>query len=565
MTRILCGFLLALVFVMNAAALSSARIATKSTLNLPATPYRYANVELPAHFKQSGASHDNTPPDNPLTDDGATLGRVLFYDTRLSANNTTSCGSCHVQAHAFADPKPSSKGFHGGLTDRRAMPLVNLRYYPRARFFWDERAGNLEEMVLLPIQNRLEMGQSLPQVVETFSHDAAYPGLFGRAFGDRQITEQRIGRALAQFVRSIVSYQSRYDEGRGRAQSAHDDFDNFTLQENRGKALFMRNCSSCHMKDGNEHFFVPTPANTGLRGNDPNADAGVGDLTLRFADLGSFKAPSLRNVAVTAPYSHDGRFATLDAVIDHYSDTAILDPNIGYMIPVGPLKYTSSEKAALIAFLDTLTDGALLTDPKFSNPFVKHAAAPQGDGVRRAVLIHTTPPPSPPPPPPPSPLSAITERLMSFDADGDLHVSRDELPERMQGLIARGDRNADAVLDVGEIRALVTAASAQPTRASFSPKPFDGLPGVIGDMRLSPEKQERALAILAAHKPLRNANEPIDREIYKAMKSLLDDEEYENFVAAATRLSKTSQTGAGVVAGIPGGVVGGRVGSVVVR
>ena len=155
------------------------------------------------------------------------------------------------------------------------MPLINLRYYPRARFFWDERAGNLEEMVLLPIQNRIEMGQDLKQVVATLARDATYPELFKRAFGDREITEQRIGKALAQFVRSIVSYQSRYDEGRVRAPSAHDDFDNFTLQENRGKALFTRNCSNCHMKDGNEHFFVPTPANTGLRDNNPAADGGA--------------------------------------------------------------------------------------------------------------------------------------------------------------------------------------------------------------------------------------------------------------------------------------------------
>ena len=371
MTRILFGFLLVLVFVLNAAALSSSRLAAKSKLNLPATPYRYANVELPAHFKHPGTTLDNTPVDNPLSDHGATLGRVLFYDTRLSANNTTSCGSCHVQAHAFADPKPSSKGFHGGLTDRRAMPLMNLRYYQRARFFWDERAGNLEEMVLLPIQNRLEMGQDLKRVVDILGRDAAYPGLFGRAFGDREITDQRIGKALAQFVRSIVSYQSRYDEGRAHAQSAHDDFANFTRQENRGKALFMRNCSTCHMKDGNEHFFVPTPANTGLRGDARTADGGVGDVTLRAADLGSFKSPSLRNVGVTAPYGHDGRFATLDALIDHYSDNPIFDPNLGYLIPVGPLTFTASEKVALIAFLNTLTDRTLLTDPRFSNPFVK--------------------------------------------------------------------------------------------------------------------------------------------------------------------------------------------------
>ena len=149
MTRMLLGPAVVLVFVLSASALSTSRPATRATPNLPAAPYRYANARLPAHFAQSGQNHDNTPADNPLTDDGATLGRVLFYDTRLSANNTTSCASCHVQAHAFADPKPFSKGFHGARTDRRAMPLVNVRYYQRARFFWDERAGNLEEMVLL--------------------------------------------------------------------------------------------------------------------------------------------------------------------------------------------------------------------------------------------------------------------------------------------------------------------------------------------------------------------------------------------------------------------------------
>ena len=370
MTRVFIGPLLVLVVVLSAAAQPS-RPTAKGTLNLPATPYRYANVELPAHFTQPGRNDDNTPPDNPLTDDGATLGRVLFYDKRLSANNSTSCASCHVQAHAFADPKGFSTGFHGAITDRRAMPLVNVRYYQRARFFWDERAGNLEEMVLLPVQSRIEMGQDLSRVADTLAQDGTYHKLFARAFGDRQITDQRIGRALAQFVRSLVSYQSRYDEGRGRASSAQDDFDNFTLVENRGKALFMRNCGTCHMKDGNEHFIVPAPANTGLRGKDPKADGGVGDVTLRAMDLGSFKSPSLRNVEVTAPYSHDGRFATLDALIDHYSDNAILDPNVGYMIPVGPLNFTTSEKAALVAFLKTLTDRKFLTDPRYSNPFVE--------------------------------------------------------------------------------------------------------------------------------------------------------------------------------------------------
>jgi cytochrome c peroxidase len=294
---------------------------------------------------------------------------VLFYDTRLSANNQTSCASCHLQAHAFSDPRPASKGFRGALTDRRAMPLVNLRYYERARFFWDERAGNLEEMVLQPIQSRVEMGQDLKMLVQVLERDSVYPDLFKRAFGDPEISERRIGKALAQFVRSMVSYRSRYDKGRARVQSAHADFGNFTRQENRGKALFMRHCSSCHMKDGNEHFFVPTPANTGLRPNTPTADGGVGDVTMRPADLGSFKSPSLRNVEVTAPYGHDGRFATLEAVIDHYSDNPIVEPNLGYVRPVGPLNFTSSEKMALTAFLKTLTDRAFLSDPKFANPF----------------------------------------------------------------------------------------------------------------------------------------------------------------------------------------------------
>ena len=344
------------------------RPAAQATLQLPDIPYRYADLALPPHLN---SKLDNTPSANPLTDSGATLGRVLFYDTRLSANRSTSCGSCHIQAHAFAEPKPVSRGFQGAHTDRRAMPLVNLRYYQRARFFWDERAGSLEEAVVMPIASHIEMGQDLGAISQALARDATNRGLFERAFGDRQITGQRIGDALAQFVRALVSYQSRYDDGRAGVRSVRDDFENFTRQENRGKALFLRNCGSCHMKDENEHFFVPTPANTGLRGTDASADGGVGDVTLRAADMGSFKSPSLRNVEVTAPYGHDGRFATLDALIDHYSDNAISDPNLGYLAPVGPLRFTASEKAALVAFLKTLTDRTFLSDPKFSNPFAE--------------------------------------------------------------------------------------------------------------------------------------------------------------------------------------------------
>jgi cytochrome c peroxidase len=551
-----------------------ARPTAQAALYLPDTPYRYANVELPTHFTQAGRNDDNTPLDNALTDDAATVGRVLFYDTRLSANDTTSCASCHIQAHAFSDPRPASSGFRGALTDRRGMPLVNLRYYQRARFFWDERAGNLEAMVLQPIQSRVEMGQDLKTLVELLSRDSVYPSLFERAFGDPPITEERIGKALAQFVRSMVSYQSRYDEGRARARSAHDDFDTFTRQENRGKALFMRHCSNCHMKGGNEHFFVATPANTGLRPNDPSADGGVGDVTLRAADLGAFKSPSLRNVEVTAPYGHDGRFATLGAVIDQYSENAVFDVNLGYVIPLGPLKFTASEKAALIAFLTTLTDPKFLSDPKFSNPFLRsqHSAAtrhpfsrgatvamiptaiPAAATQRRArpvpaVLITPLPEQAPRQTVPDS--SAVLDRILSFDTNRDDRITRGELPERMEGLVSRGDKNQDGFLTPDEIVALVDT---RPTTVGRGPLTMHGpgsLADVIADLKLPPVTHDQAMEIVNGHSLSSNINDPDSTKLYVAMRELLGDEDYENFVAAAARLRNTAR----VIGGIVGGVV----------
>src|SRR5262245_61431071 len=213
---------------------------TARTLRLPETPYRYADIELPAHFKTRAARRfDNTPRDNPVTDAGATLGRVLFYDTRLSANNTKACGSCHLQSRAFAEPERFSKGFQGKAGDRNAMALGDLRFYPRGRFFWDERARSLEEQALMPIQSKLEMGRDLKDLVKALAKDEHYPGLFRKAFGGEQVTHERVGRAIAQFLRSMVSSQSRYDEGLAKTLSVRDDFENFTALENRGKALFL--------------------------------------------------------------------------------------------------------------------------------------------------------------------------------------------------------------------------------------------------------------------------------------------------------------------------------------
>jgi cytochrome c peroxidase len=343
---------------------------TLRTLRLPDTPYRYADVDLPAHFRTRAARRfDNTPPDNPVTDAGATLGRVLFYDTRLSANNTTACGSCHRQRHAFVDPHRFSKGFDGRLTDRNAPGLVNLRFSPRGRFFWDERARSLEEQVLMPVQSKVEMGQDVTRLTEVLARDDRYTELFRQAFGDDTITRRRVARALAQFVRALVSYQSKYDEGLNEVLSVRDPFPNFTAQENRGKGLFLRACASCHLPGGQDaHFFMIRPRNNGLDADYRTGDGGVGDVTLNGLEVGLFKSPSLRNVEFTAPYMHDGRFATLEAVIDHYSKDVKPHPNLDGRLR-RRLNFTDGEKAALVAFLKTLSDRKFIADPKFSDPF----------------------------------------------------------------------------------------------------------------------------------------------------------------------------------------------------
>jgi cytochrome c peroxidase len=348
----------------------SVKPATERTLRLPDTPYRYADLDLPAHFRTPAARRfDNTPRDNPVTDAGATLGRVLFHDTRLSANNTVACASCHLQSRAFVNRERFSKGFEGKLTDRRAMPLANLRYYPSGRFFWDERAATLEQQVLMPIQSKVEMGHELPRLVATLGKDADYARLFRSAFGDSKVTHQRVARALAQFVRSLVSYQSKYDEGLARVDSVREDFPNFTVQENQGKRLFLARCATCHLPGGQAaHFIMLRPRNNGLDANSRGKDGGLGDITLNGRHVGLFKSPSLRNVEFTGPYMHDGRLATLEAVIDHYSRDVKPHVNLdGRVRRRG--NFSASQKAALVAFLKTLSDRAFITDPKFSDPF----------------------------------------------------------------------------------------------------------------------------------------------------------------------------------------------------
>jgi cytochrome c peroxidase len=353
-------------------------------LRLPETPYNYANIELPAHFKSRNVRDlDNTPRDNAITDAGATLGRVLFYDTRLSANGTIACASCHHQKHAFSDPgAKGSKGYEGKVTDRNAMPLVESRYYSRGRFFWDERARTLEEQVLMPIQSKVEMGQELPKLLEVITHTPEYPELYRKAFGDSKVTQDRTAKALAQFVRSLISYQSKYDEGIAQVRSRNEDFPNFTREENRGKAIFMQRCANCHMPGGQDAIFSSqNPQNNGLDADVKVADLGVADVTLDRNRAGQFKSPSLRNVEFTGPYMHDGRFAKLEDVIEHYSTGIKSHPNLDGRLrnATGPgrdrdrdtrgFQFSTQEKASLLAFLKTLSDKKFITDPKFSDPF----------------------------------------------------------------------------------------------------------------------------------------------------------------------------------------------------
>lgn len=359
-------------------------------LELPWPPYDY-DEDLPAHFQTPVVrGQDNTPADNTITDAGATLGRVLFYDRALSANHTISCASCHAQDTGFSDTAVLSEGFDGGLTGRNSMGLANARFYDAGHFFWDERANTLEDQVLMPIQDPVEMGLTLDELVERVSAQPYYPVLFADAFGDETIDTERISWALSQFVRSIVSYRAPWDEGiTAAAANPGGAFPNYTAQQNRGKDVFFGagRCAVCHLEQpgpppppgaplGNAAVFMLTEAaNNGLDAG-PNDDNGLGDAFDDPSLNGMFKSPSLRNVELTGPYMHDGRFDTLRQVIDHYDsgvqDHPNLDPRLRQPGPGGGpqrLNLSNADKDALEAFLRTLTDEALLEDPRFSDPF----------------------------------------------------------------------------------------------------------------------------------------------------------------------------------------------------
>ncbi|MCX7767611.1 MAG: cytochrome-c peroxidase [Flavobacteriales bacterium] len=308
------------------------------------------------------------PADNPTTVEGARLGRYLFYDKRLSVNNSVSCASCHQQDHAFSDPRRYSEGAFGQTTRRHSMALVNVAFNPFTRFFWDGRAATLEEQVLHPIRDPEEMAHSLSQVEQILQNDPLYPPLFEAAFGDRRIDSIRIAKALAQFVRTLVSFNSRYD----RWVQGLGTLDN---QELLGLQLIQDNykgdCFHCHNAE-DRLFSNYRFSNNGLDYEHEWTDLGLYETTGNPNHRALFKVPTLRNVAVSAPYMHDGRFNTLDQVlVDHYLTGGKISPTIDPMMEYAGqgLNLSPNEVVAIKKFLLALTDSSFLTNPEFSDPF----------------------------------------------------------------------------------------------------------------------------------------------------------------------------------------------------
>lgn len=357
---------------------------------LPDQPYDYATMtgvdgrtSIGGTFSQPGFAGGTVVggitqvgfnPANPaVTDHGAQLGRVLFYDKRLSINYTVACASCHVQEAAFADAgKIGSEGMSGQVTPRNSPGICNTGF--KNNLFWDSRVQSLPDLVGKPVANHIEMGmESLDQVAARLSQTDFYPALFEKAFGSRKITGDKVANAMSQFLGAMVSTKSKFDVG------AKTNFANFTAQEKQGREIFMDTKNSCNTCHTAPLFGAPDAPFVGYYGDDKRGSANIG-LDRTYTDNGfrngEFCIPSLRNVALTAPYMHDGRFKTLEEVVEHYSVNVQDHPNLDFNLrtsagsnQIKRLNFNQEQKDALIAFLKTLTDETIATDVRFSDPF----------------------------------------------------------------------------------------------------------------------------------------------------------------------------------------------------
>jgi cytochrome c peroxidase len=322
----------------------------------------------PANF----GNRINTPIDNPTTKEGVFLGRMLFYEPRLSLNNTISCSSCHEQNKAFTDGRRFSIGVRHTLTDRNSMSLGNVLW--TRKLFWDGRSTSLEEQAGIPMTNPVEMGQPLAVSAKKLSADRLYKSLFKTVYGDANITGVRIVKAIAQFERTLISANSKYDQYLWNCYKP-------TADEMAGMILFNQspnpengvrgaNCARCH---GGVKNYMELFHNNGL--DSIGKDNGIEKLTGFSSDRGRFKVPTLRNIALTGPYMHDGRFKTLSEVLEHYSEHVFQSPSLSSVLRkesnvIGgtSLKLFDTEKKQIIAYLNMLTDSTFVTDPRFSNP-----------------------------------------------------------------------------------------------------------------------------------------------------------------------------------------------------
>ena len=351
-------------------------------LNLPDEVYDYESAKLPDEVLQNNSLissvfgtdiiidqssffdnnfFGNANPE--VTNDGATLGRVLFYDKQLSRNNSVACASCHHQAYGFAEPFQFSEGFEGKITSRNSMAIINPVL--NRNLFWDSRVNSAKQLALRPVENHIEMGieefDLLEKKIKAISY---YPVLFKKAFGDEFVSSDRIADAIAQFLLSMTTANAKFDK-------AQEDFNSL---EKLGMDLFFdkANCSSCHAG-----FNFSAPDSFGGEYQQSSGTANIG-LDVNYEDngrgQGKFRIPSLRNIALTAPYMHDGRFSTLEEVIDHYSEGIQDHPHLDKKFKAAngqakPLHLTTIEKKALLAFLHTLTDETFVNDPKYASPF----------------------------------------------------------------------------------------------------------------------------------------------------------------------------------------------------
>ena len=306
------------------------------------------------------------PADNPQTVEGVALGRKLFYDPILSGDGTQACASCHKPANSFTDDERFSIGIDGLEGNRNSMPLYNMAWNTNEKFFWDGRARSIELQAIAPVENPIEMHNTWPNAIASLQSDAAYPELFRKAFGTTIITKELATKAIAQFERTLISANSPFDRYLMGENS-------LTAQEINGFAIFMDesrgDCFHCH---GNENS--PLWTDNIFHNNGLDAiitDRGLGNVTGDPNDDGKFKSPSLRNLAFTAPYMHDGRFETLDEVINHYSEGLVYSPTIDPLMKAisrGGVHLTEPDKADLKAFLLSLSDPSFINNPDFQDP-----------------------------------------------------------------------------------------------------------------------------------------------------------------------------------------------------